>query len=487
MFGFIIGKWIRYSLGINKKIDLEQGIVFPGFTDSHVHLSLTAEKFGQIDLYGTDSLDELEKRIRKHNFQNGEWIVGHGWELETLFQTANPSLEFLDNLSPHNPVFLASKDWHSVYVNSAALKKILDKKLPTTCVVEKKNEKYTGLIFEEIITLKELVIPPLSTTRKKQLWPELIRELHSNGITTVHNNEDIEGYQFLKKSNEKELKQLRVLWNFILPTWEDINKLYVLDEIPSWLIQGGIKLFMDGTLGSRTAAITHNYPETDSMGLLNMDESTLTQWVKTTVENKRYCVFHTIGDRSTEFIINTIEKENLHPQNTLKHRLEHIQFLTRNILNHKNISKYIFSGQPSHMDGDYEVAKRNLSPELMKLSYPFSSILKTGSQLVFGSDSPIEGLSIWKGIDGATQRIFNNNIWNKTEIISMKDALKAHTLWPAQIQNNPFSNGSLKTGNVCDFVVLNKNPLTTKCRNNLQKNNIEITMTVLDGKIVHQK
>lgn len=475
------------GFSIDKTVNLENNFVFPGFTDSHVHLSLTAEKFAQIDLYGCKTLNEIAELIRKKDYQSGEWITGHGWELEILFRNSVPSIEFLDNITPDNPVFLVSKDWHSVYINSIALKKILEIDIPETCVIEKKDGKYTGLVFEEILTLKERAIPPLSSKQKNELWPILVKEFHRNGITSVHNNENIEGYNFILDSDREINRKLRILWNFMLTSPSEISKLENLGKIPRWLVKGGIKLFMDGTLGSRTAAITHKYPGTDSMGLLNMDEKTFTEWVRTTVENNLYCVFHTIGDRSTEFTINTIEKEGLYPENNLKHRLEHIQFLTENTLKHKNISKFIFSAQPSHMDGDYEVAQRNLSEKLINLSYPFSSILKNQSQLVFGSDSPIEGLSVWKGIRGATQRSFNGNIWNRSEKISLKEALTAHTVSPALIQDNPFSNGSLKSGNVCDFIVLDKDPiLEESCL--LSENNLpEILMTVIDGQIVYRK
>jgi predicted amidohydrolase YtcJ len=137
------------------------------------------------------------------------------------------------------------------------------------------------------------------------------------------------------------------------------------------------------------------------------------------------------------------------------------------------------------MVGDFEVARCNLSSELQRLSYLFSTLIARGGKLVFGSDSPIEGISVWKGIEAAITRSFQGGYWNQSEAISLASALNAHTVWPSQIQSNPHGTGALVVGNVCDFVLLNRDPFDVIAQGESLVHKMKILQTVQNGVTVY--
>lgn len=473
-------------------VDLAGRPLFPGFCDGHTHLVLAAEQLAALDLLGTGSVEELQERLRGEAGKRraGDWIAGFGWELKTLFPDQPPALRVLDAAAPDNPVFLMSKDAHSAWLNSRAVE-FLDRldTLPSKCAVQTVDGTRTGLIFEDTFQLKQRLVAELTRREKIDLLGPTVENFLERGITAVHNFEGVDEYRLLNDAYRKMPRRLRTVWSFAFRDPDELmeNMGMFRVEIPDWLIPGWVKLFLDGSLGSRTAALSKPYVGTGDTGLLTMTAAELDEWVRTLARQGLSGAFHAIGDRAVEMVLTSLRK---HAPGTGGHRIEHAQILSKRIYDTCSFSGLIFSVQPSHMWGDREIVETKLRRKTgERYAYPYRTISRLGGQLIFGSDNPIETPDPWKGIQAAVTRLAGPGIspWNPDEAVGLYDAILAHTGSLTGLDRRLFETGALKPGSPADLVVFNEDPFAVlKADPAGLYGRIKPDLTMVNGEIVYQ-
>ncbi|MDP7421519.1 MAG: amidohydrolase, partial [bacterium] len=471
-------------------VDLKGRPLMPGFCDGHTHLVLAAEQRSGLDLTGVRSLDELKRRIRAEARKKpGEWIVGFGWEMKNLFSACSPSLSILDDMAIKNPIFLESKDAHSAWLNSSALKQALSlESFPDKCSVQIIDGTHTGLVFEDTFQLKDLLVSERPDAEK---WPGLqttVESFFKHGITSIHNFESVAGYRLVASWFENQSTRIRTVWSFMFQDPEELehNSGLFDEKIPGWLYPGWVKLFLDGSLGSKTAALSVPYVNSDNRGLLTMSDDELEGWAALLDKFHLSAAVHAIGDRAVEMALRGLGR---YREGTAGHRIEHVQILSKRILDTCSFGGLTFSVQPSHMWGDREIVETSLQPDIgERYSYPYRTISNRGGRLVFGSDHPIEVLDPWKGIQAAVTRLAGptNAPWNRDEGISLYDAIRAHTGSFSAMGGHRFQAGRLASGYLADLVVFNEDPFAVYLdAPGSLFGRLRPYLTVLDGSIVY--
>lgn len=465
-------------------IDLDGRPLFPGFCDGHLHLPMTAELHAAIDCKQVTELSRLQELLRERatRTEPGQWIEGFGWQRKHLLGSHPPTTEVLDRAVPHHPVLLISNDMHSAWLNSAGWQRLRSlARLPDKCVLQQQ----TGLVLEDVMTLRQLLVPPLPDEQRQTALGPFIRRLLSFGITAVHCNESPEDLQLFWSHLSSSTDRVRVLANIVLDSPEALLQHQELFEqsIDGWLHPGGVKLYMDGALGSLSAAVSQPYRGTEDLGLLNMDHQELDRWLAAMQRVGTYGVFHAIGDRAVETVLDGLDRF-CWPEGT-RHRLEHAQLLSELIVK-RDLSRMIFSVQPSHMWGDREICERHVAPELVQTyAYAYRTMQQKGGVVVFGSDAPVEDVDPYRGIAAAVTRLQDERSppFIATEALSLIEALAAHTANPWQVHGRYFSSGILGRGSKADLVVLDQDPLARG--DALPPDSFSVSMTFVDGEPVY--
>jgi predicted amidohydrolase YtcJ len=469
-------------------IDLAGRPLLPGFCDGHLHLVLSAEEHATLGCRGASGIADLQHFVRERaqEVPAGQWITGLGWEGKTIFADEEPSLAPLDAAAPDHFVFLMSKDAHSAWLNSAGLERLLAlDRLPAGCTIQRLGGRPTGLVLEDVLELRRRLIPPRSDEQKAALLGPFVRHLLSRGITAVHCNEPLSDVPLVQRHLSRSAERVRVLCNPVFESPEALRQGREIFRtiIPGWLGIGGAKLFVDGSFGSLTAALSEPYSGTDDFGILVLAEEQLHDWVRAIHEVETYGVFHVIGDRALEMVLSVLRRFDW-PSGT-RHRLEHAQILPRSFSSAPALQDLVFSGQPSHMWGDREIVERHLPPEMgHRRTYAYRTIIDMGGTLIFGSDSPVEDTDVWSGIAAAVTRLEDEHAppWNAGERLTLHEALAAHTAWPARVHSRYFSTGVLTPGRKADLVVLDSDPFTRDPRT--LRDGLRVEMTFLDGEPV---
>ena len=471
-------------------VDLAGCALLPGFCDCHVHLVLAALEHGTLNLRGLDSMAALQARLRENGGQRApdEWISGHGWERRLLLVDRQPSPALLDEASPDHPVFLVSKDWHSAWLNSKALARMraLDR-LPDNCVMHQVEGVHSGIVLEDVFVLREMLLPRPSALEKEALLVPFVEHLWSQGITTAHCNELPADFEFVFRVVRDLGIQLRLLVNPAFSTIAELKEgahLFSLG-VPGWLGSGGIKLFLDGSFGSLSAALSLPYRGGSERGLLNIEDELLEQWLRTGAEIGVPAVLHAIGDRALEQALRTMQRVPA-PSGTC-HRVEHAQLLSDRILADHSFDNAVFSCQPSHMWSDRGIVARHIPDALGdRWAHAYRTILDRGGLLIFGSDAPIETVNPWPGIQAAVTRLASadESPWNVAQALSLRETLAAHTVQPARVHRNHFRSGILEAGALADLVVVEPDPFELNDATRLGEE-MRVLATFVDGEAVY--
>ncbi|MAE70939.1 MAG: hypothetical protein CME06_10780 [Gemmatimonadetes bacterium] len=474
-------------------VELDGRPLLPGFCDSHVHMILAAQQFAAIDLRDIGTLDQLINIVanRAASRGAGEWITGYGWERESLLTEGPLSSALLDAATMDHPVFLVSKDCHSAWLNTSALRRLEAlPRLPVKSQVERNDGRPSGLVFEDVFYLREMLLPPLADTEKERALASFVRHLWGCGITAVHTQETSSDLELLLRHQARSQERVRVLCNLVLP---EAGELEVIADsfhatIPNWLGIGGAKIFLDGSFGSLTAAVTTPYARGGGRGILSLSDTELGRWLDACATKNLPAVMHAIGDRAVEQALRCLKGRKWPPGT--RHRLEHAQLLSQRILARHDLRGLIFSGQPSHMWPDRGIVERNLpNPTAKRWTYPYRTIQKCGAILVFGSDAPIETPHPWKGIEAAVTRLESaeNSPWIAEESITLTDALSAHTSRPALIHGHAFRTGTLERGRSADLVILDRDPWEVFDRDPSELRHIQVEQTFVEGERVYRQ
>ena len=458
-------------------VDLGGRCAVPGFTDSHVHFPTWSLGQRDLSLDGVRSLADALDRVRHHPGQ-GAWIRGQGWRSADWEE--QPTKEALDEVAGSTPAALWAKDLHSLWLNSSALA-LAGGDLDVEGGVVERGERGepTGVLREEAAWRFRERFPSVSEDEWLEVTRAGVKLASSRGVTSVHDKDGWVGAaEIFQRLRERDGPTLRV-WQSV--PWKKLPELEALglrsgfgDE---FLRLGYLKVFMDGTLGSRTAWML------DGSGVQITSGEELAEIVRRAARAGWPVGVHAIGDRANREALDAFEetRDEWEPLG-LRHRVEHAQCLAPEDLPRFAELGVACSVQFSHAPSDRDLADRFWA-ERVEGSYAYRSLRESGAVLANGSDAPIEELDPLAGIRAAVLRTIDERPgWRMEEALTVEEALHATTVAPAWLAYDERRRGKLLPGFLADLVVLSRDPLECPPE---ELDTVEVVATMVGGRWVH--
>lgn len=448
-----VGRWEEIDqeapAGI-PRYDCPGATITPGFVDSHTHFTMWALGRREVQLTGVKSLEAAVAAVgRAGSFQG--WIVGQGWDANQWSRP--PARDDLDHIP--FPVFLDSLDVHAAWVNSSALAAAgISRETPDPPggrIVRDASGVPTGLLLENAVSLVRDVLPSppesllLEATRTAQ------REAHSLGITGIHNVEGCHAWETFAAMETAGDLELRVLFHHPVAELHDLVRRGVRSGTGSeWLLHGGVKMFLDGSLGSRTAWMLSPYEGSRDSGMPVTDRETAQLAVLTAADAGLAAVVHAIGDAAVRRALDLIEPAR--PVG-ISHRIEHFQCVHPGDIARAARANIVLSMQPAHILVDIPLAERNWG-DRSRGAYAFRSLLEAGSLLSFGSDTPVASIDPREGVFAAMERRqdMDQPSWYPEQRLDFETVVRAYTTGPAGAANLLHRRGTLAPGMDADLV-----------------------------------
>ena len=486
-------------------IDLEGTLTVPGFIDSHTHFLKGGFSLSSIQLRDVASRDEFVKRVeaKARELEKGEWILEGNWDHEQFSPPELPTKEWIDSVSPDNPVCVSRYDLHMVLANSLALKiggitKKTQSPAGGEILKDPKTGEPTGILRDAAIDLVTEHIPEPSLKTNLKAAEAALSHANEFGVTSVHDMADERDFAVSFEVYQELLRQNRLTTRiyFYVP----IDQMEVLEKLRlktpfgnDWLAIGGLKGFADGGLGASTAYFFEPYDDNPtSFGLLApqmFPEGIMEKRVAEADQKGLQVAIHAIGDKANFLILNIFEK--IAAQNGSRDRrwrIEHAQHLRpQDILRFGQLG-VIASVQPYHAIDDGRWAETKIGKERCRTTYAFKSLLDGGSILALGSDWPVAPLNPLIGICAAVTRQTtdgkNPGGWFPEQKISLDEALKGFTWNAAFAEFSEKSKGSLEAGKLADVVVLDRDLFKIPPE---QIKDARVTMTIVGGRVVFER
>jgi len=479
-------------------VQLNGRFVMPGFNDAHVHLGGAGRDKMAVALNDATSLADVlklvERAVSKHKL--GEWIVGSGWDQTRWADQKFPTRMDLDRVAANNPVYLEHISGHIAVVNSEALRHAeiaADTPNPAGGEIERfADGEPTGILKERAAGLVTQRIPdPPADVRRKGI--ELVlEELARNGVTSVQDFSEWDDFHLYNQLKQEKKLTIRITeWlPFNLPVNTLQNMRAEGGTTDPWLRTGALKGFLDGALGTHTAALMAPYTDDPSTsGMLIYEPEKLKAM---TIERDRLAfqiAFHAIGDKANHLALDAFESlSRVNPPRDRRDRIEHAQVLTPEDIERFGALHIIASMQPCHETNDLRWAEQRLGPERSKGAYAWNSLQKAGAPLAFGTDYDVESINPLRGLYACISRADLNGQpeggWIPEEKLPLQDCISAYTTGSAYAEFMEGKKGELKIGEFADFVVLSQDLTRIPAKEFL---NTEVLLTVVGGRTVYQK
>jgi predicted amidohydrolase YtcJ len=482
-------------------IDLKGSLVLPGFVDSHTHFLDGGFSLLSIQLRDVKTREEFAARIREKAKDIGEggWILNGDWDHEQFDPPELPSKEWIDGVTPRNPVCVNRLDGHMVLSNSLALKIAGISKLTPSpeggeILKDPGTGEPTGILKDAAMDLVMRHIPE-PTFRERLRAAELaLRHAAEKGVTSVHDMgpaSNLEVYATLLKDNK-----LTARITVYIPITEAEALAGLESKIPAdknLLRIGGLKGFVDGSLGSSTALFFEPYEDgPQKKGLLHSQmfpEGIMEKRIQAADRANLQVAIHAIGDRANNILLDIFERViSRDEKRDRRWRIEHAQHLLASDIERMARLQLIASVQPYHAIDDGRWAERKIGRQRCRLSYAFRSLLDKGVRLAAGSDWTVAPLDPLSGIYAfVTRRTIdgkNPGGWFPEQKISLEQAVKAYTLNGAYSDFSEKAKGSVEQGKLADLVVLGRNIFEIPAEEIMKT---EVIMTIFNGKVIHRK
>jgi predicted amidohydrolase YtcJ len=458
-------------------VDLGGRCVLPGFTDSHVHFPTWSLSQHDVRLEGVSRLAEALERVRVHP-RRGSWIRGTGWR--SAEWDAQPTREALDEVTGDTPAMLWSKDYHSVWLNSAALARA-DGDLQVEGGVVERDEADgpTGILREESAWQFRARFAAVPEDEWVEATREGLRIAASRGVVAIHDKDGWLGAPgIFQRIAEREGLTLRVWQSVPYERLPELEALGIHSGIgDDFLRIGYLKAFMDGTLGSQTAWML------DDSGVVITSGEELAEIIREGARLGWPVGVHAIGDRANREALDAFEStREVWAPIGLRHRIEHAQCLAPEDVGRFAELGVACSVQFSHAPSDRDLAER-FWPERLDGAYAFRSLWDSGALVANGSDAPVEELDPLAGIRaGVLRTIDERPAWHAEQCLSVDEALLASTVAPAWLARDERRRGRLLPGYLADLVILSRDPLD--CEPD-ELASIEVVATMVGGRWVH--
>jgi predicted amidohydrolase YtcJ len=439
--------------------------VFPGFNDAHTHLGEAGQTKLNLDLAGVKSLDDMLTRIAifAEPLADGHWITGGRWDQTLWANKVLPTRLDLDKVTDGHPAFLQRVDGHIAIANSAALAAagITPKTVPPQggAIDLDAQGQPTGILRESAMELVEKVIPPPSPEERRRGAELAIADALSHGVSSAQDFSDWADFLAFEQMEKEGKLGLRISeWLPFIAPLDELEKMRAHhDPNDPMLHTGMLKGFMDGSLGSRTAAM--KAPYSDDPGNSGLPQFTQDQLNKMAVERAKagfQMGFHAIGDKATEMALEAFSQPGV--SRTARNRIEHAQVVDpADIPRFKQLG-VIASMQPNHLLTDMNWAEARLGPQRAAYSYAWNTFLDAGVLLAFGTDYPVEPITPFRGLYAAVTR--KNEAGTKEYYPANKltrgQALYAYTQGSAYAEFAENRKGKLAPGYDADFILVDR-------------------------------
>ena len=491
-----------------REIDLHGRRVVPGFNDAHVHFLQGGTGLSSVQLGTADTQEEFRKRIAAFakTQKKGEWITGGDWDHERWTPAVLPAHQLIDDVTPDNPVFVERLDGHMSLANALAMKLAgVDKNtkdVPGGVIVRDADGNPTGMFKDGAQSLIARVIPDWTPEQVRAGTLAAVKYAYENGVTSVQEMSNTSGDDpeaagifrvYEELANEGKLK-VRIASSRPLGMWKVLADAGITAHFGSPILRlGSLKAFADGSIGSSTAWMYKPFLDQPvnsgiaSESLLHPEEMYAN--IKKADQAGLQIQIHAIGDKAINAILNfyeRLEKEDGPRDRRL--RIEHAQHIAQADLGRFGKLKVIASMQPYHAIDDGRFVGKRLSPEVLKGSYAWKSVLDGGGVLAFGSDWPVAPMKPLLGIyAAATRRTLddkNPNGWIPEQKITVKDAVHAYTLASAYAEGQENVKGSIEEGKLADLVVLSDDIFKI---DPVKIRDTKVDVTVFDGEVVYER
>ena len=491
----------EYQCNDAKVIDLKGSYVYPGFVDSHAHLKGIGHRENSLNLQGIDSLKEMLTTVEifSNGIQPGEWVVGRGWIEKVWPEKRFPTRYELDRFSSDKPVILERADGHAVVVNSLALELAgisSESNDPHGGRIEKdKNGEPTGMLIDKATALVEKLIPKTTKQEDKRDLKAGIDRNVSLGWTQVQiaggTFSDIEILEEIKKEGNL-LQRVYFAVSAGKPA-ETLLKLGPKLDPENMLTVRGIKLYADGALGSRGAALLEKYEDQDTTGLLIFTKEETLPVLEKALKKGIQIQTHAIGDKGNRITLdwyqeafNSIvdeERKVIDP----RWRIEHSQIITKEDQIRFRDMEIIASMQPSHAIGDLHFAPSRLGMQRVGNGYVWRNLIDLGVVVAGGSDAPVEigdpRIEFYAAIARKDLDGFYDRGWHLEQAVTREEALKMFTIWPAFAAFQEDINGTIEVGKLADLTIFSKDIMKVPEEEILEA---QVIMTIVNGKIVFE-
>lgn len=500
----------KNALGVDAQlVNLEGATLFPGFSDSHMHLLGYGQSLFQVDLTASTSLESLvgigQSFLEEHPLSQNEWLLGRGWNQDYFDFPIMPTREQLDLISATNPIFFTRACGHLGVANTLALKLsgIWDE--PTQHVdgghIDLNFDGVpTGILRENAMNLLLKLLPSPTEDSLRKYILKAQSELFSGGITSVQSDDLC---SFPLEDSSKILNTFKTMGS------EGSLKLSVHEQalmrnLDHFKIQieggysykktfgnfsfGPLKILGDGSLGARTAYLREPYSDAPEMqGIPMYSPEELDALVETSFNHGIPVAIHGIGDGMIDRALNAIEKAlDNNPTPPERNAIVHCQITDYNMLARMQEMKVIAMIQPIFLDYDLHMVEDRVGKERAKTTYAFNTMERMGIHTAYGTDCPVEGYHVFKGIQCAVTRQDLHHIpeegWLPEEAVTVEEALRAYTLGSAYAEGEENHKGCLGVGMIADLVILDQNPLMVKPQ---ELSQIKILATYKNGELVY--
>ena len=476
-------------------IDAAGGLVTPGFIDSHVHFIDGGFRLASVQLRDAKTPEEFTARIRKYAaaLPPGTWITGGDWD-HTLWGGELPRRDWIDSVTPNNPVWVSRLDGHMTLANGLAL--AAGKVSRATAdvdggtVVRDVAGEPTGILKDNAQSYVNSAEPPRSPELSDRALAAAMKYVAERGVTSVHNVGSFEDLAAFERARSSKSLITRIYAITPISQWERLRDTVAKkgrgDE---WIRIGGLKGFVDGSLGSHTAAMLAPFTDTPAdSGFLVETEKDLYSWTANADKSGLQLVVHAVGDRAIRTqldIFERVQKEN--GAKDRRFRIEHAQHIAPADIPRFAKLGVIPSMQPYHAIDDGRWADMVIGKERSKTTYAFRSLIDSGSRLAFGSDwfvappSPIEG--IFGAVTRRTIDDRNPDGWVPEQKIGVEEALRAYTIDAAYASFDETAKGSIERGKLADLVLLDRD-ITRIAPASIR--DARILLTIVGGRVVFE-
>jgi predicted amidohydrolase YtcJ len=490
------GAEIAKLAGRARRIDAQRQLIVPGFIDSHVHFVEGGRALSSVQLRDARTREEFVSRIRDYaaTLPRGAWITHGDWD-HTSWGGELPTRQWIDSVTPHNPVWINRLDGHMHLANTAALNAAkITKGTPDVAggeIVRDANGEPTGIFKDNAMDLVGTVVPATPPELEDRALDTAMTYVASHGVTSVHNMGSWNDLAIFERAHAANRLRTRIYAAVPLATWERLrDTVSAKGTGDHWLRIGGLKGFVDGSLGSHTALMVDGFTDAPhDRGLFVTTPDNLYAWTSGADKAGLHVIVHAIGDRAiaTQLgIFERVAQEN--GARDRRFRIEHAQHIGAQEIAEFGRLGVIASMQPYHAIDDGRWADKVIGPDRASRTYAFRALLDNNARLAFGSDwfvappTPLEG--IYAAVTRQTLDGAHPGGWVPEQKITVEEALRAYTAGGAFASYEEREKGTLEAGKLADFVIIDRD-LTTIRPETIRE--ARVMVTVVGGEVVFER